>query len=85
MSASNTVSQLKLESATASSRFELDFKERTTTNEIKCEPVQTAAEELLLNESYATANISLLAEVTKCNFNSLIEFVFPFTAYLFKH
>ncbi len=36
-------------------------REREATNEIKCEPTQSAAADLLLNESHATANVSLLA------------------------
>ncbi len=42
-------------------QFRLDLKERETTNEIKCEVAQTAAADLLPNESHITANISLLA------------------------
>ncbi len=45
--------------------FKLDLKERVTANEIKCKPVQTAAVDLLPNDSYAKANVSLLAPLLK--------------------
>ncbi len=51
--------------ATISSQFKLDVKERATTNEIKRLPVQTAAANLLPRESYAKANICLLALLQK--------------------
>ncbi len=44
------------------------LKERETTDEIKCEPEQTAAVDLLSSESQATAYASLLAKVTNCSF-----------------
>ncbi len=50
--------------ATILSWFKLDLKERTTTNKIKHEPAQTA---------HATANVSLLAEVSYCSFNGDIS------------
>ncbi len=50
--------------ASVSSEFKMDLKERATTNEIKCEPVQTAVADLL-PESHATANVSLLAHLKK--------------------
>ncbi len=47
--------------ATVSSRFKLALKERAATNEIKCEPTLTATGKPFPGESYATANVSLLA------------------------
>ncbi len=46
--------------ATVWSQFKLDLRERATTNEIKHEPAQTSAEDLLPSASHATANVSLL-------------------------
>ncbi len=51
--------------ATVQSQFKLHLKERQATNEIKCKPTQSAAADLLLNESHATANVSLLACLQK--------------------
>ncbi len=56
-----------------SSQFKLDLKERETTNIIKREPEQMSAVELLSNESYATANISLLACLQKSSAATLTE------------
>ncbi len=54
--------------ATISSWFKLDLKERVTTIKIKCQLGQKqggeGAAELLTNKSHATANVSSLAEVT---------------------
>ncbi len=58
--------------ATVWSQFKLDLKERETTNEIKHEPLQTAAAELLPKESHATANVSLLAGLQKLSTATLI-------------
>ncbi len=71
MSASHTVSRLGPVYSAATfpaavwSQFKLDLKERETTKEIKCGPTQTAAADLLPNESHATANVSLLACLQK--------------------
>ncbi len=49
--------------ATILSLFKLDLKERSTTNEIKHKPAQTAAVYLLPNKFHATANVGLLARL----------------------
>ncbi len=59
--------------ATLSSQFKLDLKESATTNEVKQEPAQTTAAELLRNESHATANVSLLACLQKLSTATLNE------------
>ncbi len=43
----------------------MDLKKRATTKEIKREPAQKAAVDLLSNKSCATANVSLLAHLQK--------------------
>ncbi len=40
-------------------------REKETTTEIKCEPAQMAAADLLPNKSHATVNIDLLARLQK--------------------
>ncbi len=56
------------------SQFKLDLKERATASEIKREPAQSAAGDLLPNESHATAYVSLLPCLQKLS-ATLTEYV----------
>ncbi len=71
MSASHTVGRFELKLGWIGllcKRFvsvQTGLKKRATTIEVKRKPPQTAAVDLLLNKSHATANISLLACLQK--------------------
>ncbi len=70
-----TLLQLALQLFRLSSNW-TQKRERDTTKEINCEPAQATRAKLLLDESHATANVSLLACWQKLPTATLNKFFF---------
>ncbi len=56
--------------------------ERDGDNKVKCEPVQTAAVDLLPNQSHATANVSLLARLQRLSTATYVLFTSQFYTFM---